>query len=286
MKFTEVLEQLNIPCAPEGHHHAREGWIQIDCPFCAKDAHQWHMGYPLEGKTLNCWRCGTHPLIKTLMESSGVSYQEIKKLIGDIEPSKPKREKHQGKLIIPKGVKELAKPHLQYLKKRKFDPSELQKTWKIKGISISTKLAWRIFIPVIYHGKTVSWTTRSISDNTVRYISASPRDESVPLKHLLYGEDYADKSIIITEGVFDVWRIGAGAVAVFGTNYSYEQILKMTKYKKRIICFDNEKEAQQRAKKLCNDLSAFKGNTYNVLLDSNDPDSASTKELLKLRRML
>ena len=286
MKFTEILQQLNIPYKTEGNH-CRPGWVNIDCPFCGKDSQKYHLGYSIEDNYLNCWRCGPHPILLTLIEITELPSQKIKKLLDGLEQSIQftKKETPKRKLIIPKGVNKLERPHLRYLCERGFDPEELEKLWRIKGISISSRLSWRIFIPIIYHGRTVSWTTRSISDspNITRYISASLIEESIPHKSLLYGEDYAHKSIIITEGPFDVWRIGPGAIATLGIGYSNEQLLKMTKYRKRIVCFDNEKTAQIRAKKLCDNLSVFPGETTNIQLDAKDAAEASPKEIELLR---
>lgn len=286
MNLTEIFKEHNIPYKTEGHHHCRPDWIQIDCPFCGRDSHKWHLGYSLEDNYLNCWQCGSHPLIKTLVELTGFSSTKCEQILKGIEPTKTKKEKPKGKLKLPKGIEELARPHLRYLIERGFDPAELEKLWKIKGISISSYLPWRIFIPIIYHGRTVSWTTRSISHSNkiTRYISASLKEESTPHKSLLYGEDYARQAIIITEGPFDVWRIGTGAVATLGTGYSQAQAFRMTSYPKRVICFDNEKEAQKRAKKLCDSLSVFPGETFNVQLDAKDAASASKREIMRLRK--
>lgn len=287
MKFTEILSQLNIPYKTEGHHHCRPGWVNIDCPFCGKDSHKWHMGYSLEGNYLTCWRCGFHTLIETLIEITGESPTKCKRILKDIETIKikTKKEKPKGKLILPTSNGRLQPIHKQYLKSRGFNPNKLKKIWGICGIGIAAKLSWRIFIPIFYHGKMVSWTTRSISHSNkiTRYISAGIKEESMPHKSLLYGEDYTTNIIIITEGPFDVWRIGPGAVATLGTGYSNDQILRMTSYPKRVICFDNEREAQKRAKKLCDDLSVFPGKTYNIQLNAKDAASASDKEIKQLR---
>ena len=219
------------------------------------------------------------------MEITGYSYTKCKKLISGIETTRIKKEKIKGKLIIPKGVERLEFSHIHYLQKRGFIPSKLVKLWKIQGIGISSQLPWRIFIPIFYHGKMVSWTTRSISNSkkVTRYISASTKEELMPHKSLLYGEDYARQSVIITEGPFDTWKIGPGAVATLGTGYSNNQAFRMTSYPKRAICFDNEKEAQKRAKKLCDDLSVFPGETYNIQLDAKDAATANEKEIKLLR---
>lgn len=288
MKFTEILSQLNIEYKTEGHHHCRPNWIQLDCPFCAKDSKKWHLGYSLEYHFLNCWRCGVHQPVETLIEITNLSFSECKKLLAGIETTKVKREKPKGKLKLPIGVEELQNPHVRYLQARGFKVSKLKSLWQIKGIAVSTKFAWRIFIPIIHHGKTVSWTTRSISHNNkiTRYISASLKEESIPHKSLLYGEDYVQDSVIIHEGPFDVWRTGPGAVATLGTGYSNEQLSRMVKYQKRIICFDNEREAQKRANKLCDNLSVFPGETFNIQLDAKDAAEASKKEIKLLRRFL
>ena len=249
MTFKDLLKQYHIPSAPEGHHHCREGWIQIDCPFCAKDSHKWHMGYSLEDRFVNCWRCGSHPLLNTLLElgiPSKEAYLFTKEKI--IKPLK--KRIITSKLKIPKGVGELLPAHKHYLKERGFHWKRLQKIWHIQGIGIASNLSWRIFIPIYSQDKMVSWTTRSISnsEHITRYISAPLEEESIPHKSLLYGEEYAQHNIIIVEGPTDVWRIGPGAAATLGLNYTQAQINRMLKYSIRAICFDNQLVAQNKAK--------------------------------------
>jgi DNA primase len=287
MKFTEVLDQLNIEYVTEGHRHVRPGWIGLDCPFCAKDTKKWHLGYSIEDHYTKCWRCGYHSAIDVIMEYTELSFKECKKLLDGIEVAyTPKEEKPKGNLILPKHIDKLQRSHIRYLKRRGFNVPELIVLWNIKGIGLASKLAWRIFIPIIYRGKVVSWTTRSISKdkNTLRYVSAAPTEESIPHKDLLYGQDFARDTILINEGPTDAWRIGPGAVATLGVNYSKEQLQKMLLFKKRIVCFDTEKMAQIRADKLCDDLSAFPGETFNLQLDAKDAASASDKEIRQIRK--
>ena len=287
MKFTEILEQLNIEYITGDHRHCRPGWIAMDCPWCGKDSHKWHLGYSLEDHYLSCWRCGYHSAIDTLQEYTELSFYKCKKLLANIEKIQlPKQEKIQGKLILPKGIKPLQTIHKRYLRNRGFKPSSLERLWDIQGIGMASHLSWRIFIPIIYHGKTVSWTTRSISNGKkiVRYINAGPTEEAYPIKTLLYGQDFARDTIIICEGPIDVWKIGPGAVATMGVNYSNEQLLKMTEYQTRVICFDNEKPAQARARQLCDELSVFPGKTFNIQLDSKDAAEASKREINLIRK--
>jgi len=287
MNFSDILSQHNIEIAPESNEHARPGWLQVDCPFCEKEAKQFHMGYSLEGNYVNCYRCGYHSLISTLMEMTEKSYRNCNKMLEELETETFDTPSIKGKLVIPDGVGELKRVHKKYLRGRNFDVKDIQKTWQIKGIGMHASLAWRIFIPIIYRGDIVSWTTRSVSsDNPKRYISASKEHEALPAKSLLYGEDLTNDAIIICEGPLDVWRIGPGAVATMGVGYSQGQVEKIIKHHKRIICFDNEPEAQKRAKRLCNDISSFPGETFNAVLNGKDAAESSDKDIWKLRRAL
>ena len=286
MKFKDILSEYNIPIAPESHHHCRVGWINIDCPYCGKDSSGWHMGYSIENNYLSCWRCGSHRLIDTLMEITGLPYREIKKLIDNLETDHFEKQKPLGILSLPSGIKSLLSAHKKYLHNRKFNWRKIERLWGIYGIGIASRLRWRIFIPIHYHGEVVSWTTRSISDDPriTRYISAGENEEAIPHKELLYGEDFARQAIIVTEGVFDAWKIGSGAVATFGSGYSPEQLLRISKYPTRAICFDSEPEAQKRARLLANDLSVFSGDTFNVILDEKDAAEESRENIRRLRK--
>ncbi len=291
MNFSDILSKYNIEIAPEGQDHTSPGWIHFDCPFCEKDAKRFHMGYSLENNFTNCWQCGYHSLLSTLVELTGLSFYECKKLLKNLDSEHFEITTTKGKLDTPNGVEELKRVHKKYLRKRNFDIKYIQKIWKIGGIGIHATLSWRIFIPIHYQGKIVSWTTRSVWDeNTKRYITASKEEEEISAKSLLYGEDHCDtlklKAIIICEGPLDVWRIGPGAVSTMGAAYSQAQVEKIVKYKRRIICFDNDKAGQAAAKRLCSDVSSFPGETYNVVLDGKDAAESSDKVIWKLRKFL
>lgn len=288
MDFEHILTDYNVPYVTEGHHHARDGWINIDCPFCGKGTHSYHMGYNIAFGYANCWRCGTHPLVNVLHELTGLSIGDCVKLLKQIKVHKAKVvEKHKGVYKPPK-LGGLKKAHIAYLHNRGYDHKKLVRLWNIDGISLSSKYAWRIFIPVLYHGKAVSWSTRSISKDkaVTRYLSAPLTEESMRRTDLLYGEDYAKNTIIICEGFFDVWSLGPGAVATMGVEYSTSQLMRMVNFKKRYVCFDSDEPGQDRAKKLCRTLSLYEGETHNILLDSKDAGEASKKEIKLLQKLL
>jgi len=288
--FTDLFDTLNIPYQTEGHHHCRTGWVQFDCPFCGEGTRKWHMGFSLSSGYVNCWRCGHKGLTETLCLLTHWTPTQVRAWLRSnrIVHKAPHRLERRGTLKTPGGVGPLAGAHKRYLKDRGLDPDEIERLWNVQGIGLSSSLAWRLFIPVYQDDDVVSWTTRSIARQAgggPRYISAKPEDESVPLKHVLYGEQYARQAIIICEGPTDVWRIGPGAVATFGVNYSSYQFNRMTAYPVRVVCFDTDKSGRKCSTKLANDLSVFPGETFNVSLETGDAGSASPSAVKRLRKM-
>lgn len=289
MTFPDLLERLGLPSWPAGtHHHVREGWHGFDCPWCSPRSSSVRMGYKESGGYVSCWVCGRKNLVETLAEASGRGWAEVKKLIAGLD--RPKWDeaevKPAGRLTLPKGIGPLLKPHRRYLRGRGFVPKQLEATWGLGGIGLAARLQWRLFIPIRdRRGAAVSWTTRGIGDaDGAKYVGAKPSEEAVPAKSLLYGEEHARSGVVIVEGPADAWRIGPGAVATLGLNYTRAQLLRMAEYPVRAVCFDAEPEAQRTARKLCSELEAFPGATSRIELDSDDPGAASDRDVELIKR--
>ena len=246
------------------------------------------MGYNLAKGYVHCWKCGKHSLTETMAELTGLSFKAARKQLGGLEIVRSKvKVERRGKLVMPSGVGPLQTAHVRYLEGRGFDVDELEDIWHVKGIGVAARLQWRIFIPIELHGETVSWTTRSINpDAELRYRSAAEEEEAVNHKTLLYGEDLARHAICVVEGPLDAWKIGPGSVATCGTSTTPAQLLRMSKYPVRGICFDNELAAQRRARALADALKVFPGDTFNIQLDSKDAGEATDSELQQIRRTL
>lgn len=291
MTFEQLMKEHRIPVAqPGSHHHVRDGWIGIDCIYCSPGSGKYRMGFRLDYKYVSCWICGKHSLYETLLNLLDISAKEAYQLATDIKGERPAKHEataqRQGKLQAPGGLTGLAPPHLRYLISRRLDPEKTAKEWLIQGLSIAGRLSWRLWIPIQYRGETVSWTTRSLSDkNPDRYISAKPEEEAVHHKSLLYGEDNCRHAIVIHEGPIDVWTTGPGAVGTLGVDYTQSQYLKMLRFPVRAVCFDNEPEAQRRARKLADQLSGHPGETCNIVLESGkDTNSADPAEVEMIRQ--
>jgi len=280
----ELLSDLGVEFLESGHHHCRPGWIQIkDCPFCGSD--NYHLGLNTQGGIFSCWKCGFHPSFK-VWRSLGLERERLKDVLGNLDTEEVVRyERTRISLKEPPDLGPLLPPHRTYLLERGFDPDRLARLWKIAGIGLSSRLAWRIYIPVIQRGKPVSWTTRSIGSRVAqRYISASAEEEVMNHKHTIYGRDYCQNRVIVVEGPADAWRVGPGAGALFGTAFSTAQVAELVKIPHRFICFDSEPTAQARARDLASQLSCFPGTTEVIELDADDPGSASRKEIRLLRK--
>ena len=289
MTFAELLQEYNIDYLEEGHEHCRDGWLQLDCPRCTKNQQHYRLGYNVRFGYMNCWLCGKMRPSEFLREMTNIPWKELQDALSNVvREVSVEKEKVTGTYTEPFGVSAMLRVHREYLRERGFPAKKTARLWEVGGIGgTGGRLDWRLFIPVIYKGRRVSWTTRHMrQDHTGRYISARPSEETHPHKHLLYGEDYARNGIIIVEAPTDVWNIGPGAVATFGTDYTPAQLEKMTRYPTRVICYDPTPDAQAKAKELRNSLSVFPGQTINVFLDADDPGEASDEEVRKIRQLI
>lgn len=290
MTFEDILRENGIPYHTTGKHTSF-GWIQFDCPFCGKDTGKFHMGFNLESKFVNCWKCGYHhldsmlrelipsltqPLVKEMLEDKS-TYHEIARKIGTYKE--------------PKGITpRMETAQRRYLKNRRFNPDALIRQWGIQGIGLAGSPPWRLFIPVIHQGVKVAWQTRSLNDlpNVPRYLSSSVDDSKHHLKSLLYGEDYCRNAIIICEGPTDVWRIGPGAVATFGTAVTPAQVYRISKYPVKAICFDDNRVAQVAADMLAEQLLDISGGPiHNFHIGEGlDPGSMDPEQVKEIRQLI
>lgn len=291
MDLIELLTSKRIDFQIGGQHrHVRRGWLGVDCPWCGLGTKKYHLGINLRSFATVCWRCGPHGLANALSLLTNTPLPECIGWLGPVSRGKSRGDRGdlpEGRLKIPKEVGLLSKPHLQYLQGRGFNPQEIDALWgPLGGIGPLGWLKWRVFIPIIYRGETVSWTTRTIGDHPSRYISAPPENEKIPHKQTLYGIDHAVNAIVVCEGPTDVWRLGAGAVATFGLKVTPQQVLMISRFPLRAICFDNESFAQRAARRLAHQLSVFPGRTLVLQVDAPDLGEASRKEIKLIRKTI
>ncbi len=289
MTLEELLQQQGVPCHEGGsHRHVREGWVGVDCPWCGSLG-KFHLGISMERRYASCWVCGSHRLGDTLMKVTDQPWPVVRDWLDALfkgHRDVVRRPKPRGRLVVPPGLGPLTKPYKRYLRQRGFDPEQVARVWGVKATGAVGPLSWRLWIPILYRGELVSWTTRAIGENTARYISAGDEQEKVPAKSILYGSDLAQHAIVLVEGPLDAWAIGPGAVATLGLGCTESQLLEAGKYPVRVICFDSQPQAQKRARAVAQHLQSFPGDTHLVTLESGkDAAESDTEELEELRRL-
>ncbi len=276
LSLIDVLQTSGIPYRLVGQNeHAREGWIQIDCPDC-DERDKFHLGISQDLRGANCWKCGPkkpRQILKALgVETQGLRFQKL-------QASKRLR----GTLSVPSLKGPLQGCHVKYLEKRGFDAEEIQKLWKIEGISQHGRYSWSLFLPIYdINNDMISWTTRAIGVGR-RYQNAPKQAEAFPAKSTLYGVQHARSSIVVVEGPTDVWRIGPGAVATMGLQFTTEQVQLIRSFPNRVICFDSSEIAQKQARKLLSEVQAFPGKTSIISIDADDPGECHPDEVRQIR---
>ena len=237
--------------------------VNSNCPYCDTKIDSFNMGFNPAGDYCTCWKCGGHRLDDALSKLLSIPKNKIDEVIEQYKGRMTLLNKLNGKRI---GLaSELKLPtdtftpmERKYLTSRNFNPKLLHNKYKVVGGGITGDWKYRIIIPLIINGKIISWTGRSILEksklkelNIPRYKNLSIEESVINPKECLFNLDHAkNKTVVLTEGAFDVMRLGDDFICSFGTSLTQSQIkeLKM-RYEKIFIMFDNEPEAQEKAKK-------------------------------------
>jgi hypothetical protein len=252
MDVKQLFQDYHIHFITGGNKHCTAGWINLHCPLCpgSKD---YHLGFPLKGNWFRCWRCGWHPpdkVIAKLLHIDPDQAQQIVDKYGGHSPSTPNKElkprlkSHR----LPSNIGPLTERHKQYLAKRGFDPDYLEEEWGLLGTGPISRLdgisyKHRIVAPINWDGKQVSFQARDITGKALaKYLACPKARELVHHQHILYGkqEKWGDVGICV-EGITDVWRLRSKAFAVFGLEYTNQQVRQMVKvFRKICVLFDND----------------------------------------------
>ena len=256
MNFVKLFNDYNI----EYDTRVNKGWTNVTCPFC--DDKTFNGGFNNAGDYYHCWKCGGHNFKQALARTVNIPFNEIDTLIeqyagrNSVLNTLNKKQAKATKLTLPTDT--FTPAERKYLKERNFSPKLLHEKYKIVGGGITGSWKYRIIIPLVLNGKIVSWTARTILSKQQqqklkipRYKNLSIEQSVVDPKSVLYNLDHCeDKIAVLTEGAFDVIRMGDGFFCSFGTELTQSQISMIKqRFKKVFIMFDNEEEAQAKARK-------------------------------------
>lgn len=298
MDFIRLCSDYRIELVGAEHHHVSAGWVGVHCPFCS--GKNFHLGYNLSSGVFHCWRCGTHPRKDALERLTGTSLGVLyERYGGGSSRPAPRRRKRITPVIsklrsiaLPKGFTEPLRPHhAAYLTRRGFDPTFLAEEWGIESTrptaSISgSKYGNRIFIPIRWEGRTVSFQARTCSTIVKPKYKHCPENlETYPIRQIIYRHPEASYPYgICVEGPADVWRIGRHAFGTLGIGYSKTQVACIARHYRRVmVVFDPEPVAQKRAEKIARELKDIGVEAWAFRLKTNrDPGDLYPEEAREL----
>lgn len=171
-------------------------------------------------------------------------------------------------------------PALEYLVSRGFDPAYVATQYGVGYVGHDGSLpaiSNSLLIPVYFDGELVSWQARKLSPaGKVKYVTCP----GAKISQVFYnwdaarGYDYA----ILVEGVFDVWRLGPPALALFGTHLSQNQVdLLRSRYSTVVVLLDGD--AKEKAEKIVERLRGYVNPVLVQLPESCDPADVPVKDL-------
>lgn len=295
MKFNaeKFFKDHGIDYAKSGNKHCRPGWINVHCPFCA-GSQDYHLGVNPHHGYGHCWRCGWKGLDSIAQALLNCPWWQAKNILTQysaktgatrvFHTAGQARTGAPEKATIPQGTGPMDERHKEYLRKRNYDPDELEELWGLLGTGpvafIQTggkKINYnhRIIIPINIDGRMVSFQGRDISGKAgdLKYLASPEALEVIPHKEVVYGADLVPgSSVIVVEGVPDVWRLGPGAVGTFGTAFKAPQVkLLVERFDRFFILFDTEHEAQNKARDLATRIASVGKEVEILKLEEGDP---------------
>ena len=280
----EVLDDLGIYYTESGKN-VSDGWIGTTCPFC--DDHSNHLGINLRSKTISCFKCGTTGTVIKYLSEELRDFNKAITILGNAVPRELHSEDQQYKenavhVELPKEAKrEITPYHAGYLKERGFDYQTLNDLYNLHYCGPVGEWANRIIVPVIKNYRLITFTSVDISDESnMRYRHLKDEESIIPIKHYLFGIEYTDgNSCIVVEGLFDMFRVGSGAVATFGTKVTSEQKRLLSKFNVVKILFDGDSSGRINGAKLAEELAPFCDVKLFELPLGIDPDTMSEEDI-------
>jgi len=287
--FEKFSRDVGLPTAPIEDKHAREGWINVPCPFCTGNP-GYHLGWNQGFGYFRCWRCGKHDVVTAISKLCGVSTSKARQYVAQYQTKEGRKfrtlqkQKNRAEVCqLPEACGKIEGKALKYLLGRGFDEYDIE-LWGLKQTHPATPFRHRIFIPYHFDGQLVTWQCRDYSGKTnLKYLACEKEKAVLDVKETLYGIDQARNydNVIVLEGVTDVWNVGPGSVATSGTSWVMEQALLLLDWKKQFIFFDpNEEEAAKNAERLSITLNGLGGDSEVIQLDGFDGDPGDLPQSL------
>jgi hypothetical protein len=302
----EYLQARNIVYSPPGSKNVGRNSIGISCPFCGDHAYSGdnHLGIHIDSKKWNCWVCGKKgSLLHLITKLEGCSYQQAEESLRPYAHSDMSllQTAHtepifnsQRRFELPtECTDELLFPHKQYLISRGFNPDFIYKQYNLKCVGpISRRWRLSLIVPIYYNHRLISFISADITrKRAIKYKNCPLEESLLPVSQVIYNADRATNSILVVEGVTDVWNIGNSAGALFTKRASRQQLKILSNFSRVFIMLDSDAlhstmiNVLSPADQLAQDLAAFT-DTEIIELDHGDPADLKPDDVKHLRREL
>ncbi len=231
------------------------GMLGVCDPFSSSD-HNFHGAINSVNGTYTSWHTGSRALYLLIMELLGVSKSQAFKLIKEYSTEFYTPEQINTKSRFMISDEPLHACHRNFLRSRGFNAQYLEDKYDLRSE------ASRIIIPVYYNRRIVSYQERDVR---FKFYKSCPLEIAIMNnKDIFYNLDNVfGEVVVVVEGVFDVYRLGDNSVCSFGTGITTSQVALLAKrFKKVIMFFDPEPDAQKKADKVASELEMMGVDTH------------------------
>jgi hypothetical protein len=287
------LDARGIEYVTKGHN-ASKNHVGIPCPWCGTSDPSHHMGIDLRGYGYNCYRDSSHSgksPARLIVALTGCTYEQARMILENEDVPLPttdetfetdmmtrlggsvdRKLRATGKLALLPEFKPITNKGLcrtlilPYLRKRGYSERGALNIADRFSLHYATsgKFAYRIIIPIYQDKQLVTWTSRTITNDELRYRTLSYDPETakksgLPIAPMNIKEcvfDYDEllsggKTLVVTEGPFDAMRItyygeeyGILGTCLFSTSMlpaQMERLLELSsKFNRMISLMDSE----------------------------------------------
>ena len=298
----DALRHYQIDFAKPPHPNVTAGWLGVPCPFCGDS--EYHGGLHKESGAFSCWKCSeTTNLTGFLAKMTGLPYNTIGAALDSFRsiPHDNVKERLRQRLRPPEGTLEAKndgpKPALpplfrpiakarneellnRFLASRNYSLEDAE-VWG-SGVCESGRYMHRLVLPVMTDGELAGWQAR---DMTGKAKEKYKFPKGFKAAYYLYGLDKIEPdadTVVLVEGVFDVWRTalaGLPVVGTFGSHLNPPQISLLYRRGVRRLVFLWDSDAISKAKSEASGLRGLFESAVVRLPNGADPDSYTVSEL-------
>lgn len=275
-------------------YEVRNNQFRINCinPECKDKSGDLEIS--LDKGIFHCWECGYSGNIRQLLKDHMGWIPKIDKYVSAESLTRKKEEiKEEPKIntlklpseFVPlwENLDKLSLPGkraLKYIRGRLTD--EEIKFYRIGYCGLG-KYKNRIIVPVIERDQVVYFVARTFENEDPKYKNPNSKECGVGKEEIVFNLDSASKigRAVVCEGVFDAMAVGKDGVAIFGTQLSKLQLLKIkvSGIKEFVVCLDLD--AYDKALKIAKNIHE---NLYYgvrvVKIDKKDP-AEMPREILR-----